>query len=183
MTTLLTDQETATSRELQGGSLLLNEPQYIDVRTPQEFETVHLTGAKNIPLHELSSKIEEVKDLSQRTPLVVMCRTQNRAQQAHDILVNHGITNCTILPGGITEWIKQGKPVIRGQKRLSLEGQVRAVAGAFVLAGVGLGYFVHSGFLILPAFVGAGLLHAGLTDSCMMGMLLAKLPYNRSSTT
>ena len=180
MSTLQTEQESSTASQIRQPNSFQQKTLYIDVRTPREFETVHIAGAKNFPLPDLSSRIQEIKQLSQLGPLIVMCRTQNRAKQAHEILTSHGVTNCTILPGGITEWINQGKPVIQGQPHLSLEGQVRAIAGTLVLIGVILGNFVHPGFLVIPAFVGAGLLHAGLTDSCMMGMLLAKLPYNRS---
>ncbi len=63
-------------------------------------------------------------------------------------------------------------------KVISLERQVRIVAGSLVLIGVLLGWFVHRGFFGLSAFVGAGLVFAGITDFCGMGLLLAKLPWN-----
>jgi predicted branched-subunit amino acid permease len=56
---------------------------------------------------------------------------------------------------------------------------VRIVAGSLVLIGVVLGWFVHRGFFGLSAFVGAGLVFAGITDFCGMGLLLAKLPWNK----
>ena len=99
--------------------------------------------------------------------------------EACDYLGANGFTNCHVLEGGINEWMALGKPVMKGQHRLSLEGQVRAIAGGMILIGVALGFTVHSGFFLLPAIVGAGLLHAGLTDSCLMGLLLSKLPMNR----
>lgn len=180
MNTLLTGPDTSTSEPTQTVSPIKQEPLYIDVRTPQEFETAHIPGSKNFPLPDLLSRLDELKRLSQNRPMMLICRTQNRVKQAYDVLTSHGITECTILPGGITEWIKEGKPVIRGQHRLSLEGQVRAIAGGLVLLGVGFSVTVHWGFLLLPTLVGLGLLHAGLTDSCLMGMLLSKLSYNRT---
>jgi rhodanese-related sulfurtransferase len=156
-----------------------NEPVYIDVRTPQEFEGVHISGARNIPLPDLHTYVDELKTLSQQRPIMLVCRTQNRVKIAYEFLTNNGVINCEILEGGITEWVDQGKPVIKGQQRISLEGQVRAIAGGLILIGVALGFTVHSGFFVLPAIVGAGLLHAGLTDSCLMSMLLSKLPMNR----
>lgn len=183
MNTLLTDQKTSTPMPPQTVSPRPFEPVYVDVRTPHEFETVHITGSINFPLPDISSRFEELKQLAQDRPIVLLCRTQNRVKQAYDFLTGQGITNCTILPGGITEWIKEGKPVIRGQQRLSLEGQVRAIAGGLILLGVGLSMTVHWGFLLLPTLVGLGLLHAGLTDSCLMGMLLSRLPYNRARTS
>jgi Protein of unknown function (DUF2892) len=44
-----------------------------------------------------------------------------------------------------------------------------------------LGAFVSPLFLILSGFVGAGLIFAGITDTCAMAMLLAKLPYNQKA--
>jgi predicted branched-subunit amino acid permease len=62
---------------------------------------------------------------------------------------------------------------------MSLERQVRIAAGAIVLAGMLLARFVNCNFLWLSGFVGAGLIFAGLTDFCGMGLLLAKMPWNR----
>ena len=181
MSSVLLNQE-QKSRKTNGKQALSNPRErflYIDVRTPQEFEGLHISGARNVPLADLHKYVEELKTLSRERPIKLVCRTQNRVKIAYEYLTNNGLTNCEILEGGITAWVDQGKPVIKGQQRISLEGQVRAIAGGFILIGVGLGFTVHSGFFLLPAIVGAGLLHAGLTDSCLMGMLLSRLPMNR----
>ena len=181
MSTILLDQEQQSEklRDQRGFSTLQNKPLYIDVRTPQEFETVHISGARNIPLPDLHKYIDELKTLSRERRIMLVCRTQNSVKISYEYLTNNGITNCGILEGGITTWLAQEKPVIKGQHRISLEGQVRAIAGGLILAGVALGFMVHSGFFLIPAIVGVGLLHAGLTDSCLMGMLLSKVPMNR----
>ena len=70
--------------------------------------------------------------------------------------------------------------MVRGKKAMSLERQVRVAAGSLVLLGVALAALVHPGFVGLAAFVGAGLLFAGLTDTCGMGLLLARMPWNRA---
>lgn len=151
----------------------------IDVRTPKEYEEVHIPESRNIPLPDLHKFLDELKILSHERPLTLLCRTQNRVKIAYDYLTNNGVSNCRILEGGITEWVKSGKPVIRGRKGISLEGQVRAIAGSLVVLGVALGVIVNVWFLLIPALVGIGLIHAGLTDSCLMAMLLSKLPMNR----
>ena len=181
MRTVLLDQEQKSGKT--NGKQELSNPRkdflYIDVRTPQEFEGVHIAGARNIPLPDLHTYMDELKIISQERSIMLVCRTQNRVKIAYEYLTNNGLTNCEILEGGITAWVDEGKPVIKGQQRISLEGQVRAIAGGMILIGVGLGFTVHSGFFLLPAIVGGGLLHAGLTDSCLMGMLLSRLPMNR----
>ena len=181
MSTVLLEQEQKSGKT--NGKQELSNPRedflYIDVRTPKEFEGVHISGARNIPLPDLHTYVDELKTLSQERPIMLVCRTQNRVKIAYEYLTNNGLTNCEILDGGITAWVDQGKPVVKGQQRISLEGQVRAIAGGLILIGVALGFTIHSGFFFLPAIVGAGLLHAGLTDSCLMGMLLSKIPLNR----
>jgi rhodanese-related sulfurtransferase len=81
--------------------------------------------------------------------------------------------------GGTQAWVDAGLPVVRGKKSISLERQVRIAAGSLVLLGAALAWLVHPGFVGLSAVVGAGLLFAGLTDSCAMGMVLARMPWNR----
>ncbi len=179
-TTLLNQEHISETSEASNNSTRQDlNPLYVDVRTPQEFENVHISGARNIPLPDLHTYIEELKTLAQHRPIMLVCRTQNRVKIAYDYLMNNGVTQCEILEGGITAWMEQGNPVIKGQQGISLEGQVRAIAGGLILIGVAMGFLVHSGFFLFPALVGAGLLHAGLTDSCLMGMVLSKLPMNR----
>jgi len=66
-----------------------------------------------------------------------------------------------------------------GGNAISIERQVRIAAGLLVFFGVLLGVWVHPGFLAISAFVGAGLAFAGITDTCGMAMMLAKMPWNR----
>ena len=81
-------------------------------------------------------------------------------------------------------WVDAGLPVNRGQvKVISLERQVRIVAGSLVFIGVLLGWFVHPAFVWLSGFVGAGLVFAGVTDFCGMGLLLAKAPWNQRTAS
>ena len=70
-------------------------------------------------------------------------------------------------------------PVAEGKKAMSLERQVRIAAGSLIVVGAAVGCFVHPGGYGLSTFVGAGLVFAGLTDTCAMGMLIAKMPWNR----
>jgi rhodanese-related sulfurtransferase len=153
----------------------------IDVRTPVEFREVHLPFARNLPLDELDpQKLLAGRPAEQ--PLYIICKSGGRGKQACERLLAAGGQQIINVDGGTQAWVEAGLPVLRGKKAISLERQVRIAAGLLVLIGVLLGYFVHDGFLGLAAFVGAGLVFAGITDTCGMGMLLARMPWNRVKT-
>jgi hypothetical protein len=112
---------------------------------------------------------------------IVSCRSGNRATTAGGMLLAAGIQNFCVAKDSLNGWLKQKYPVIREKLPVSLERQVRTVAGSLVAVGTLLAIFVSKWFLILPLFVGCGLVFAGITDSCMMGELLMKLPYNKKA--
>lgn len=151
----------------------------IDVRTPVEYEEVHVDFARNVPLDRLeAAKLASGRDDSAE-PLYVICRSGSRGKQACEKIQAAGYTNVINVEGGTQAWDQAGLPVVRGKKTISLERQVRIAAGSLVVIGTALGAFVHPYFLGLPAFVGAGLVFAGVTDTCGMGMLLARMPWNQ----
>lgn len=152
----------------------------IDVRTPVEFREVHVTFARNVPLDQLNpaALADARSDASQ--PLYVICRSGNRANQACEKFLAAGCSNIVNVVGGTLAWEQAGLSVTRGKKAISLERQVRIAAGLLVLIGVGLS-FVHPYWIGLSAFVGAGLTFAGITDTCGMGLLLARMPWNKVS--
>ena len=169
--------KTISPIELQ--KLLAAQPDVplLDVRTPVEFSEVHVPQARNIPLDELPLGAFQ---FSKSQPVYLLCRSGQRAAKAAEKLSRDGFTQPVVIEGGTLAWIEANLPVTRGQSKvISLERQVRIAAGALVLTGVLLGWFVHRGFFGLAAFVCAGLVFAGVTDFCGMGLLLAKLPWNR----
>ena len=149
----------------------------IDVRTPMEFAEVHVPQAQNIPLDELKpGSLQHPKD----HPIYLLCRSGQRSTKAAEKCASEGFSQAIVIEGGTLAWIDANLSVTRSAvKVLSLERQVRIAAGALVLLGVLLGWFVHRAFFGLPAFVGAGLMFAGITDFCGMGLLLAKMPWNK----
>lgn len=149
----------------------------IDVRTPVEYAEIHVEGARLVPLDTLDP--HTLASGRNGEPLYVICRTGSRAAKAYEQLQAAGIQNVVSVEGGPLGWEQAGLPVVRGGKVISLERQVRIAAGTLVLVGVLLGWLVHPGFLGLSAFVGAGLIFAGITDTCGMGLMLAKMPWNR----
>jgi rhodanese-related sulfurtransferase len=153
----------------------------LDVRTPGEYETVHISGAYNVPLDTLGEHAREIR-ANVADPIVLVCQSGQRARKAEEALKAAGLDNLHVLDGGVNGWVAAGLPVVRGGKKLSLERQVRIVAGALAAVGGVLGAFVNPLFGLLAAFVGSGLVFAGLTDTCGMAMVLAKLSYNRPAT-
>jgi rhodanese-related sulfurtransferase len=109
----------------------------------------------------------------------MICRSGTRAKQACEKFHAAGYTNVVNVEGGTEAWETAGLPVVRGRKAISLERQVRIAAGFLVLLGAILALAVHPWFVALSAFVGAGLMFAGITDTCGMAMMLARMPWNQ----
>lgn len=152
-------------------------PRMLDVRTPGEFETVHIAGSYNVPLDLLREHHDEIR-AHLADEVVLVCRSGQRAAQAEQTLRTAGLTNVHILDGGMNAWQAGGFPVNRGAQRWALERQVRFVAGLIVAVSV-LVAIVVPGFQWVAFVMGAGLAVAAATDTCLMGMMLARLPYNR----
>lgn len=155
----------------------------IDVRTPAEFQEIHLPFAENIPLDRFDDAQLVQQLAASNQPMYVICRSGNRAKMACDKLASAGLRQVVLVEGGTLAWAEAGLPVIRGRKVISLERQVRIAAGSLVLIGSVLALSVNVYFALLPALVGAGLIYAGVTDTCGMAMLLARMPWNQAKTS
>jgi rhodanese-related sulfurtransferase len=156
----------------------------IDVRSMMEFYEVHAVGALSAPLDTLNPKaIMESRGAKASEPLYIICRSGGRSAQACQMFEKAGYSNVVNVEGGTLAWEQAGLAVNRGQKKMiSLERQVRICAGLLTLIGSLLAFW-NIGFLVVPAFIGAGLTFAGLSNTCGMGILLAKAPWNRSLNT
>ena len=163
--------------------LLRDQPatRLLDVRTPGEFDSQHIAGAYNVPLDTLGEHGAEIR-ATVDAPVVLVCRSGQRARRAEAALAAAGMSSLHVLDGGMLAWTAAGAPVVEGRPRMSLERQVRIAAGTLAATGGFLALFVNPLFAALPAFVGSGLVFAGVTDTCAMGMLIAKLPYNRPAS-
>ncbi len=153
----------------------------IDVRTPMEFQEVHAAAARNIPLDQLDpQEVMQGRNGTADQTLYVICKGGTRGGKAQRKLADAGFDNVVNVEGGTDAWVAAGLPVVRGKKIMSLERQVRIAAGFIVLAGAISAMATGNVYLAgIPAFVGAGLMFAGITDSCAMGMLIAKMPWNQ----
>lgn len=152
----------------------------IDVRTPAEFESLHIKGAYNIPLALIS---EHTKEFSSRFPdgVVLVCQSGTRAEEARERLTAAGLDTASVLAGGTAAFAAAGGEVIRGQKRWAMDRQVRMVAGSLVLAGFLGSKTLARPFIYLSAGVGAGLTYSALSDSCAMAVVLSKMPWNKTA--
>jgi rhodanese-related sulfurtransferase len=153
------------------------EIQLIDVREYPEFNTEKIAGALLAPLSIFS---ESQKSINREKHTYLICKSGSRASEYAAKLISEGYSQISIIEGGMSAWINAGYDIIKGSSKIwSLERQVRVAAGSLVVLGVILSILLHSNFVVLSAFVGAGLIFAGVTDTCGMGLLLAKMPWNK----
>lgn len=162
---------------LDGG----RECQVIDVREFSEFNSERIADAQLMPLSNFE---KHAADIDHTKPVYLMCRSGNRARQAAEKLMNKGFTDIHVIEGGMTAWAGANLPVLIGESKVwSLERQVRFTAGLFVLTGVLLALLVHPLLVLISGFIGAGLMFSAATDTCAMGMLLARMPWNKAPVT
>lgn len=157
------------------------EVRLMDVRTAGEYESVHIRGAYNVPLSTLEEHTDEVRVMAD-VPVVLVCQSGARAHRAEQALAAAGMPNLHVLHGGMNGWMAAQLPVQRGAPRLSLERQVRIVAGGLAATGGLLALLVNPLFALLPLFIGSGLVFAGVTNTCGMAMVLSRLPYNQAAS-
>jgi rhodanese-related sulfurtransferase len=149
----------------------------IDVREYPEFATGHIQDAQLVPLGTVA---DASKTWDKSVPLLLVCKSGPRAEQARQTLSANGFTSLTVLPGGMDAWSSAGKPVVKDSYQpWAMERQVRTVAGTLVVTTVALGVFTSPYFLIGTALVGAGLAFAGISNTCMMASVLGRMPWNR----
>jgi rhodanese-related sulfurtransferase len=155
-----------------------DEPlQLVDVREHAEFASGRIPGARLLPMGELQRRAAEL-DRSQ--PVVCVCRSGKRSAQAVKKLAALGFDGVHQLDGGLMAWEQAGFPLEKDERApWALERQVRLAAGLLVLTGLGFS-LVWPATIGLSWFVGTGLVFAAVTDWCGMGLLLARMPWNRS---
>jgi rhodanese-related sulfurtransferase len=153
------------------------ECQVIDVREFSEFNTERIADAHLLPLSNFERHADEI---DHSKPVYLMCRSGNRAKQAAEKLARKGFTDVHVVDGGMIAWAGADLPVIKGEsKTWSLDRQVRFAAGLIGLSGIVLGFLLTPYFFLLSGFVGAGLIFSAVTDTCGMGMVLARIPWNK----
>ena len=169
-----------TPQELKDALALEPHPPLIDVRTPVQFREVHVVGAQNVPFEELSpDELISGQGIEIDSKVVLICKAGVRSRQACEKLSEAGFADVVSVQGGTDACLSAGLPVQHGQHLMSLERQVRFVAGGIVLVASILAIASSPYFAGVSAFVGAGLVFAAVTNTCGMGLLLARMPWNR----
>jgi rhodanese-related sulfurtransferase len=151
----------------------------IDVRGGAEFDSMHIKGSYHVPLPLLSEHTEEFA-AKMGTRVVLVCQSGNRAEQARKHLDAVGLGSASVLTGGVPAYAAAGGNVIKGRNTWALERQVRMTAGSLVLAGVVGSKLLSPKLGLLAGGIGAGLTFSAATNSCAMGQMLSKMPWNRS---
>ena len=154
--------------KLKQGALL------VDIRSHDEYARSHIQGALNIPPEALPS------DLGNGREVIFHCKSGMRTQQQADNLAASVAGQAFVLEGGLDAWRAQGLPVVDDKSQpLDIMRQVQIGAGSLVVLGLLLGSLLHPAFYWLAAFVGCGLIFAGVTGFCGMAKLLALMPWNK----
>lgn len=153
----------------------------IDVRTPVEYREMHVAIARNYPLDRLDPKaIQSARNGSANEPLYVVCRSGSRSLQACEKFLAAGVTNIVNVEGGTNACVAAGASVVRGKKAIPLNCQVQIITGLAILAGTAAAILSENLYwLAAPLAMGAGLLYSGLTNTCAMGTVLARMPWNQ----
>ena len=176
-TTQLPGTDIIDNAQLQ--QMLREDPatKVLDVRTGGEFDSIHIAGSYNVPLDTLGEHVRDLADVEH--PVVLVCRSGARADQAHTKLSGAGKQRLHLLDGGLDAWIAGGGDVVRGASDTwAMDRQVRLVAGSISLVGILLSIFVPKAKWIAGG-VATGLTFSAVSNTCAMGNMLAKLPYNR----
>lgn len=150
----------------------------LDVRTAGEFAQLHIPGSYNVPLDHVAEHARELSEVG--GPVIIVCRSGARATKAQATLAGCGMKGAFVLEGGVVAWQGARLPVRQSSRRWDIERQVRFVAGLLVAISTAAGFFVNPALFAIAGAVGTGLVVAALTNTCLMGQMLLRLPFNQS---
>ena len=154
----------------------------LDVRTPPEHQAAHVQNVTLIPLDSLDPAAFVARRSKPDAPLYVFCQAGGRARKAIEKFQAAGFTQCVLVEGGMNAWLEANLPAVRqASSVLPLMQQVQITVGFLSSTGAALALFVNPKFAWIPLFIGCGLLFAGLTGTCALALLLAKMPWNRAN--
>lgn len=160
-----------TRQHLDQGALL------VDIRSADEYAREHIAHAHHIPMERFAEGAGALQDAK---AVIFHCRSGNRTQMNAHVLSACVPCETYVLEGGLDAWKKAGLPVVVDTAQpLELQRQVQIAAGSMIVLGTALGATVAPWFLMIPGFVGAGLVFAGVSGFCGLARLLMKMPWNQ----
>ena len=127
---------------------------------------------------EVFSEVALLSDKARQTFYTEITRFRMGSAVSMKTLTGASVYEQVRLDGGISGWEKAGLPVEHISSTIPLFRQIQIAAGSLVLIGVIGSAFWHP-FFWLSAFVGAGLVFAGISGFCGLGVLLSHMPWNR----
>ena len=153
-----------------------NKARIVDIREADEIAALRIAGAEAAPLSVISWM--SLAPANADMPIIFTCNSGNRTSKNSDLLQKLAAGPAWQMEGGVSAWAKQSLPVETSKQPLPIFRQIQIGAGGLVLTGV-LGSLVWPSMLWLSAFVGAGLIFAGVTGFCGLGLLLSAMPWNK----
>jgi len=161
-------------RRLEAGTAVL-----IDIREPAEHARENIAAARLVPLSNFEAH-DFTADLKPGSAIIFHCQSGNRTCMNFDRLAAIGLPDVYVLEGGMGAWKDAGLPTRLDRKQpIELQRQVMIVAGSLVVTGLLLGHFVSPWFVGISAFMGCGLVFAGISGWCGLAKLLMLMPWNK----
>ena len=151
----------------------------VDVRETIEHHAFRIDNSAHVPLGTISG--DKVPETDKK--IVIYCLKGVRGQKACE-KVTAAIDGIDVfnLEGGIDAWRSAGLPIkSTDKKHFSLERQVQIAIGTFVVLAVMASIAINPVFVWVAGFFGAALLFAGLTGNCPLSLLIAKMPWNKTT--
>ncbi|MBI3699016.1 MAG: rhodanese family protein [Afipia sp.] len=161
----------------QAAQMLAEGATLVDIREPNERARERIDSAIHWPL----SALTDAAPLNSGR-IIFHCKSGARTAANAQRLKARAGDSCDVylVEGGLDELRRAGLPItVDRSQPIELQRQVQIVAGSMGFLGTALGFLVSPIFYIVPAFVGAGLLFAGVTGFCGMARILMHAPWNR----
>ena len=158
----------------------------VDVREYPEFSKGHARGSISIPLGKLSAKrlrknIGYAAGITE--PIYIMSAKGIRAEQAIRRLHNIGLKNTVLVNGGIEAWSNEQLPMDYDESRLSFEHQAQVLIDTLLVAVLAKALLINPAFYALIGILGIAMILMGMSRNNALSAFVARLPWNRISTT
>ncbi len=141
----------------------------IDVRSPREYRSAHVAGARLLPLNTLTKEgVLNGRPSDGDSPVYVICQSGVRSAAACARLAEQGLTNVVNVIGGTRAWQQAGLPV-EGSSGGAAARWFRLGGLLAVVASLILGSTVHSAFLYAAAGIWLALIVTGNAPCCSSG--------------